>query len=224
MRRPTAAAAALPAAFSTFFDPRVSIAPCVRLVRDSVIAASAAVGPWRSQLMKGHKSNPDVAAAKSNGASPSMRSTVITAMIEGRRRLSDVDPQALSAMLDARLGWDGRKRLDAMAPEMFETPAGTRHVIDYDADGGPEVEVRVQALFGLTEHPCIGPGRMPIRLSLTSPAGRPIQTTSDLPAFWTGSWRDVAKEMRGRYPRHNWPENPAEAPASLRTKRAQGKS
>ena len=145
-------------------------------------------------------------------------------LIEGRRRLSDVDPQALSAMLDARLGWDGRKRLDAMAPEMFETPAGTRHVIDYDADGGPEVEVRVQALFGLTEHPCIGPGRMPIRLSLTSPAGRPIQTTSDLPAFWTGSWRDVAKEMRGRYPRHNWPENPAEAPASLRTKRAQGKS
>ena len=141
-------------------------------------------------------------------------------LIEGKRRLGDVDPQALSGVLDARLGWDGRKQLDRLAPEAFTTPAGMTIPIDYEAPGGPEVEVRVQALFGLRDHPCIGPDRLPLRLSLTSPAGRPIQTTSDLPGFWAGSWADVAREMRGRYPRHPWPDNPAEASATLRTKRA----
>jgi ATP-dependent helicase HrpB len=141
-------------------------------------------------------------------------------LLEGKRRLPDIDPGLLTSVLDLRLGWDGRKQLDALAPEMFETPAGSRHAIDYTAPGGPEVEVRVQALFGLAAHPCIGTGRLPLRLSLTSPAGRPIQTTSDLPGFWAGSWVDVAKEMRGRYPRHSWPDNPASANATLRTKRA----
>ncbi|OYW87385.1 MAG: hypothetical protein B7Z20_05230 [Sphingobium sp. 32-64-5] len=141
-------------------------------------------------------------------------------MLDGKRRLGDVDPQGLSAVLDGRLGWDGRKMLDRLAPEYFTTPMGTQAAIDYDAPGGPEVEIRVQALFGLREHPCIGPDRLPLRLSLTSPAGRPIQTTADLPGFWAGSWADVAKEMRGRYPRHPWPDNPAEASATLRTKRA----
>lgn len=141
-------------------------------------------------------------------------------LIAGKRRLGDVDPHALAAVLDARLGWEGRKHLDRLAPEAFATPAGMAIPIDYDAPGGPEVEVRVQALFGLREHPCIGPDRVPLRLSLMSPAGRQIQTTSNLPGFWAGNWADVAREMRGRYPRHPWPDNPAEAPPTLRTKRA----
>ncbi|MCB2013809.1 MAG: ATP-dependent helicase HrpB [Sphingobium sp.] len=141
-------------------------------------------------------------------------------LLEGKRRLSDIDPSALWNILELRLGWDGRKQLDAQAPEMFTTPAGTSHAIDYDAPGGPEVEVRVQALFGLAQHPVIGPQRIPLRLSLTSPAGRPIQTTGDLPGFWAGSWSDVAKEMRGRYPKHSWPDDPASAAATVRTKRA----
>lgn len=141
-------------------------------------------------------------------------------LLEGKRRLGDADPQALMPVLDLRLGWEGRKALDRLAPEQFTTPMGIGVPIDYEAPGGPEVEVRVQALFGLREHPCIGPDRLPLRLSLTSPAGRPIQTTADLPGFWAGSWADVAKEMRGRYPKHPWPDNPAEAPATLRTKRA----
>jgi len=145
-------------------------------------------------------------------------------LLDGKRRLGDVDPQGLSAVLDLRLGWEGRKTLDRLAPDHFVTPMGTQAAIDYEAPGGPEVEIRVQALFGLKEHPCIGPDRLPLRLSLTSPAGRPIQTTADLPGFWAGSWADVAKEMRGRYPRHPWPDNPAEASATLRTKRASGKS
>ena len=76
---------------------------------------------------------------------------------------------------------------------------------------GPPVELRVQALFGLDIHPVVGVNRVPLVLSLTSPAGRPIQTTRNLPEFWRGSWRDVAKEMRGRYPKHNWPDAPWEA-------------
>ena len=141
-------------------------------------------------------------------------------MLEGKRRLSDIDPSALWNILELRLGWDGRKQLDAQAPEIFVTPAGTSHAIDYDASGGPAVEVRVQALFGLAQHPVIGPQRIPLRLNLTSPAGRPIQTTSDLPGFWAGSWADVAKEMRGRYPKHPWPDDPASAAATVQTKRA----
>src|SRR3546814_16063474 len=81
------------------------------------------------------------------------------------------------------------------------------------------VELRVHALFGLSEHPCIGSGRTPLVLSLTSPAGRPIQTTRALPGFWAGSWAAVAKEMRGRYRRHPWPADPASANATLRPKK-----
>ena len=141
-------------------------------------------------------------------------------LVSGKRRLGDVDPGALSGVLDALLGWEGKQRLDRLAPASFETPAGSSHAIDYRAEAGPTVTTRVQALFGLSEHPAIMNGRVPLVLSLTSPAGRPIQTTRDLPGFWRGSWSAVAKEMRGRYPKHPWPEDPAAADPTLRTKRA----
>jgi ATP-dependent helicase HrpB len=144
----------------------------------------------------------------------------LPSLVAGKRRLRDVEPGALAGMIEAALGWDGRKRLDRIAPASFETPAGSSHAIDYDAEAGPTVTVRVQALFGLAEHPSIGGGEVPLVLSLTSPAGRPIQTTRDLPGFWKGSWRDVAREMRGRYPKHPWPDDPASAAPTLRTKRA----
>ncbi|HYN46375.1 MAG TPA: ATP-dependent helicase C-terminal domain-containing protein, partial [Allosphingosinicella sp.] len=133
----------------------------------------------------------------------------------------DMDAGALSATLDAMLGWAGRKAVDRLAPSHFETPAGSRHEIDYQAEGGPAVTARVQTLFGLTDHPALAGGSVPLVLSLTSPAGRPIQTTRDLPGFWKGSWADVAREMRGRYPRHPWPDDPASADPTLRTKRNQ---
>ncbi|SMF68517.1 ATP-dependent helicase HrpB [Allosphingosinicella indica] len=138
----------------------------------------------------------------------------------GRRRLSEIDPGALSGTLDALIGWEGRKAIDRLAPEQFTTPAGSAHAIDYAAEGGPAVTVRVQALFGLTDHPAVAGGRVPLLLLLTSPAGRPIQTTRDLPGFWAGSWTAVAKEMRGRYPKHPWPDDPARADPTLRTKKA----
>jgi ATP-dependent helicase HrpB len=141
-------------------------------------------------------------------------------LLAGKRRLSDIDRSQLSAMLEGLIGWDGKQKLDRLAPSEFRSPAGSSHAIDYAAEGGPRVELRVQALFGLSEHPVVGSARIPLVLSLTSPAGRPIQTTRDLPGFWAGSWSAVAKEMRGRYPRHPWPDDPAGASATLRTKRA----
>lgn len=145
-------------------------------------------------------------------------------LLLGRNRLRDIPSEALSNALDNLLGWDGNQQLSRIAPAAFTSPARTVHSIDYAGEPGPTVELRVQALFGLDVHPVVGADRIPLVLSLTSPAGRPIQTTQNLPEFWRGSWRDVAKEMRGRYPKHNWPEAPWESVASLKTKKAQARN
>jgi ATP-dependent helicase HrpB len=139
-------------------------------------------------------------------------------LVEGRRRLDAIPPGDLAGALDGLIGWDGRRAVDALAPDRFHSPAGAGHAIDYAADGGPTIALRPQALFGLATHPMVAGGRVPLILSLTSPAGRPIQTTRDLPGFWAGSWSAVAKEMRGRYPRHPWPDDPAAADPTLRVK------
>jgi ATP-dependent helicase HrpB len=144
----------------------------------------------------------------------------LTPLLAGKRRLDALDTGALAESLRAVIGWDTLRTLDAQAPTHFHSPAGTSHPIDYAAEGGPRVELRPQQLFGLATHPVVAGGRVPLVLSLTSPAGRPIQTTRDLPGFWTGSWAAVAKEMRGRYPRHPWPDDPAAAVPTTRTKNA----
>ena len=117
-------------------------------------------------------------------------------LVVGKRKLSDIAPGALFQALETLLGWDGKRAVDALAPPEFRSPAGTSHAIDYAADGGPQVTLRVQALFGLAVHPVVGRGQIALLLELTSPGGRPIQTTRDLPGFWAGSWADVAKEDR----------------------------
>jgi ATP-dependent helicase HrpB len=144
-------------------------------------------------------------------------------VVQGVSRLRDISKSGLSDALDTVLGWDSKQQVERLAPAQFTSPAGTTHPVDYAAEAGPTVELRVQALFGLDTHPVIGVDRLPLVLSLTSPAGRPIQTTRNLPEFWRGSWRDVAKEMRGRYPKHNWPDAPWESVASLKTKKAQAR-
>ena len=136
------------------------------------------------------------------------------------RRLDALSGQALQQALRGRLSFDERQRLDQLAPPHFISPAGSEHAIDYADEGGPSVELRVQALFGLDVHPMFGTPPQPLLLKLTSPGGKPIQVTRDLPGFWRGSWRDVVRDMKGRYPKHRWPEQPwAEAP-SLKTKNA----
>jgi ATP-dependent helicase HrpB len=142
-------------------------------------------------------------------------------LLAGRRDLDASQAKLAEAAL-ALLDWDSRQRLDRLAPRSFTSPAGTTHAIDYAGDDAPSTEVRVQALFGLERHPVIGD--TPLLLKLTSPAGRPLQATRDLPGFWRGSWAEVRKEMKGRYPKHRWPEEPwAEAP-SLKTKNAFSKA
>jgi ATP-dependent helicase HrpB len=139
-------------------------------------------------------------------------------LLAGKRRLDGLD--GLRQALDGLLGFEAARAIDRLAPTHFASPAGSAHPIDYAAPGGPTVEVRAQALYGLKAHPMVAGGRVPLTLAITSPAHRPIQTTKDLPAFWSGSWREVAKEMRGRYPRHPWPDDPSAAQPTLRTKRA----
>ncbi|HEY0595348.1 ATP-dependent helicase C-terminal domain-containing protein, partial [Sphingopyxis sp.] len=139
------------------------------------------------------------------------------------RGLRDIGDRRLTDALMATLDWSARQLLEKHAPADYTTPAGSRHLIDYGADGGPTVSVRVQELFGLARHPVIGDPPVPLVLALTSPAHRPIQTTRDLVSFWSGSWHDVAREMRGRYPKHSWPDDPANARPTLITKAAQAR-
>ncbi|MCC6736853.1 MAG: ATP-dependent helicase HrpB [Bauldia sp.] len=136
----------------------------------------------------------------------------------GRTALAAITADDLAAGLATLLPWDRRAEIDRALPSHFEAPTGSRIPIDYAAENGPLVEVRVQELFGLDRHPAVAGGRVPLLLVLVSPAHRPIQTTRDLPGFWRGSWRDVQKDLRGRYPRHPWPDDPLAAPPTRRAK------
>jgi ATP-dependent helicase HrpB len=138
--------------------------------------------------------------------------------ILGRTSLASIETGDLDAALAALLPYALRRRLDEEAPAFFETPAGSSIALDYAALSGPLLSVRVQELFGLARHPTLAQGRVPVTLELLSPAHRPIQTTRDLPGFWKGSWNDVKKEMKGRYPRHVWPDDPANAMPTKRAK------
>jgi ATP-dependent helicase HrpB len=124
----------------------------------------------------------------------------------------------LSDALQALLPWALRARLDREAPTHFEAPTGTQLAIDYEAEQGPTIAVRLQELFGLTSHPSIARGAIPLVLELLSPAHRPVQVTRDLPGFWRGSYAGVRSDLRGRYPRHPWPEDPASATPTRRVK------
>jgi ATP-dependent helicase HrpB len=139
--------------------------------------------------------------------------------LSGKNALSQIGADDLSAALDALLPWALRKRLDAEAPTHFTAPSGSSVPIDYEAEQGPTVSIRVQELFGLARHPAIAAGRVALVIELLSPAHRPVQVTRDLPGFWRGSYKDVKTEMRGRYPRHPWPDDPLAAPATRRAKK-----
>lgn len=123
--------------------------------------------------------------------------------------------------LRAALTWDQQQLVDRLAPAHFETPMGRRVPIDYSGTA-PEISVRLQEMFGVTAHPVIGPNHLPLRITLLSPGQKPVQTTMDLPGFWASSYADVRKDMRGRYPRHPWPEDPTVAEPTLRAKRRGG--
>ncbi len=138
--------------------------------------------------------------------------------LAGKAKLDEIGADDLASALEAALPWNLARRLDDEAPTHFQAPTGTAAPIDYEAEGGPAIALRVQELFGLNEHPAIAGGRIPLTLHLLSPAYRPIQITRDLPGFWRGSWAAVRSDLRGRYPRHFWPEDPAAAAPTARAK------
>ena len=142
-------------------------------------------------------------------------------LLSGRRDL-DLPPHRFAEAALGLLDWNAKAALDRAAPTHFTSPADTRHAIDYAGDDAPSVEVRVQGVFGLDSHPMIG--TTPLLLKLTSPGGRPVQSTRDLPGFWRGSWRDVVKDMKGRYPKHRWPDQPWLEKPSMKTKNAFNRS
>lgn len=138
--------------------------------------------------------------------------------IVGETKLSAITADHLGQALDALLPWAKKQEIEKLLPSHFSAPSGSHLPIDYGAENGPALEIRVQELFGLDRHPAIANGRVPLLLVLLSPAHRPIQTTRDLPGFWRGSWKDVVKDLKGRYPRHPWPDDPIAAPATNRAK------
>lgn len=137
--------------------------------------------------------------------------------LSGEASLDRIDPAALREGLTSRVPPDLQRSIDSLAPTHFDAPSGNRVPIRYDGER-PVLAIRVQELFGLDRHPSIAGGRVPLTLELLSPAHRPIQTTQDLPGFWRGSWADVRSDMRGRYPKHVWPDDPLKAQATSRAK------
>jgi len=142
----------------------------------------------------------------------------LTPALEGKTALSQLSERELADALLRLVPWDLRRSLDAEAPTHLSAPTGSRIPIDYAAEGGPKASIRVQELFGLDRHPAIAGSRVPLVLELLSPAHRPVQITRDLPSFWRGSYRAVKAEMKGRYPKHAWPDDPIAARPSRRAK------
>jgi len=196
------------------------------LLAQGIASLGVARLPWNREQMQWRDR---VTFLRKNGGEdlwPDLSDAALAASVEtwlapylsGLTSLADITPHHLREALDGLLPWDLRKRLDADAPTHFETPAGSSIALDYNAAQGPTLSVRVQELYGLATHPSLAGGRVALTLELLSPAHRPIQITRDLPGFWQGSWAAVKSEMKGRYPKHLWPDDPAAAQATTRAK------
>ncbi|MFP5320899.1 MAG: ATP-dependent helicase HrpB [Acidimicrobiia bacterium] len=165
-----------------------------------------------------HRLDPDRWADVSDAALLDDAEARLAPLLAGPRRADDLRRIDGREVLLAGLGWRERSAIDELAPERLEVPSGNRHRVDYDADP-PVLAVKLQELFGSTETPAVGGGRVPVVLHLLSPAGRPLQVTQDLASFWDGAYAQVRAEMRGRYPKHPWPDDPRAATPTSATKR-----
>jgi ATP-dependent helicase HrpB len=176
-----------------------------------------AMTQWRDRAMFLRKAEGHEWPDLSDGALASNMEWMVPAFA-GKTALSQLAPDDLHAALIELLPWPLRRRLESEAPTHFEAPTGTNAAIDYEAEAGPTISIRLQELFGLAQHPTIAGGRIPLVIELLSPAHRPVQVTRDLPGFWRGSYAAVRTEMRGRYPRHPWPDDPLAAAPTRRAK------
>ena len=200
-------------------------AETARVLADGLVAAgidrlpwSKPLKQWRDRIMFLRAASPDEWPDLSDNALAETRGEWLVPALFDKTSLAGFSAGDLSDALTALLPWDMRTRLDREAPTHFEAPTGTSLPIDYEAEQGPTIAVRLQELFGLTVHPSIAKGKIPLVLELLSPAHRPVQVTRDLPGFWRGSYAAVRTDLRGRYPRHPWPEDPASAPPTRRVK------
>ncbi len=207
----------------------VSGPEAARILAEGIAALGIERLPWtkaqkqfRDRIMFLHKAN--MTAQENPWPDLSAQALVQTAaewlapFLEGRSSLNAISTEDLDDALKTLVPWELSRRLEEEAPTHFEAPTGSHIALDYEAEGGPVLAIRVQELFGLSVHPAIAGGRVPLTLHLLSPAHRPIQITRDLPGFWKGSWSAVKTEMKGRYPRHVWPDDPAAAQATARAK------
>jgi ATP-dependent helicase HrpB len=200
-------------------------AQTARILADGLTAAgldklpfSKAAKQWRDRVMFLRSAEGESWPDLSDDALIARREEWLVPALYDKLSLKDVSAGDLMEALLALLPWELRARLEREAPTHFEAPTGTQLPIDYEAEQGPTIAVRLQELFGLNTHPSIAKGAVPLVLELLSPAHRPVQVTRDLPGFWRGSYAAVRSDLRGRYPRHPWPEDPATAAPTRRVK------
>jgi len=200
-------------------------ADSARLLAEGVTTLGIAKLPWsktqlqlRNRVMFLRRAEGDAWPDLSDAVLTSTSSEWLAPFLTGKTALAQIGADDLAAAVDALLPWNIRHRLDAEAPTHFTAPSGSQVPIDYEAEEGPKLSIRVQEMFGLAVHPTIAGGRVPLLIELLSPAQRPVQVTRDLPGFWRGSYKDVRTDLRGRYPRHHWPDDPLTAPATRRAK------
>jgi ATP-dependent helicase HrpB len=196
-----------------------------RLLAEGIAAIGVRKLPWsktqlqlRNRVMFLRRAEGDEWPDLSDEALAGTTAEWLAPFLTGKTSLQQIGADDLAAALDALMPWNLRKRLDAEAPTHFAAPSGSQVPIDYEAEEGPKLSIRVQELFGLAVHPTIAGGRVPLLIELLSPAHRPVQMTRDLPGFWRGSYKDVRTDLRGRYPKHPWPDDPLTAPATRRAK------
>ncbi|TGN84493.1 ATP-dependent helicase HrpB [Bradyrhizobium yuanmingense] len=212
----------------TLSETTLSVSPSedtARIFADGLIAAgldrlpwSKAAKQWRDRVMFLRKAEGDSWPDLSDDGLIARRDDWLVPALYDKIALKDISAGDLSDALMALLPWEMRARLDREAPTHFEAPTGSVLAIDYEAEQGPTIAVRLQELFGLNTHPSIAAGKVPLVLELLSPAQRPVQVTRDLPGFWRGSYAAVRSDLRGRYPRHPWPDDPASAVPTRRAK------
>ncbi|MET4425976.1 ATP-dependent helicase HrpB [Bradyrhizobium sp. RT3a] len=212
----------------TLSEATLAVSPSeetARIFANGLIAAgldrlpwSKAAKQWRDRVMFLRKAEGDSWPDLSDDGLIARRDDWLVPALYDKIALKDISAGDLSDALMALLPWEMRARLDREAPTHFEAPTGSVLAIDYEAEQGPTIAVRLQELFGLNTHPSIAAGKVPLVLELLSPAQRPVQVTRDLPGFWRGSYAAVRSDLRGRYPRHPWPEDPASALPTRRVK------
>lgn len=212
----------------TLSEAMLAVSPSedtARIFADGLIAAgldrlpwSKAAKQWRDRVMFLRKAEGDSWPDLSDEGLIARRDDWLVPALYDKTALKDMSAGDLSDALMSLLPWEMRARLDREAPMHFEAPTGSVLAIDYEAEQGPTIAVRLQELFGLNSHPSIAAGKVPLVLELLSPAQRPVQVTRDLPGFWRGSYAAVRTDLRGRYPRHPWPDDPASAVPTRRAK------